>query len=123
MTGPRIRRWGFACPHGWVPFEEYHAYGGCEPAKPPVEDEKPLDRDAHNHVQSPSSVENWLFTGKHEIDDSVRPVFQDGSGLSRREYAAIQLRVPSSGKAWIDRMIVWSNEENGRGRKQEGSDV
>lgn len=28
ITGPRIRRWGFLCPQGWVDFEKYSARVG-----------------------------------------------------------------------------------------------
>lgn len=29
MTGPRIRQWGFDCPNGWVPWDQYTEQGGC----------------------------------------------------------------------------------------------
>ena len=25
ITGPRVREWGFACPKGWVPWQEFVA--------------------------------------------------------------------------------------------------
>ena len=27
ITGPKIREWGFACPQGWVPWQEFTAPG------------------------------------------------------------------------------------------------
>lgn len=29
LTGPRIREWGFHCPHGWRPWREF-----CDPIEP-----------------------------------------------------------------------------------------
>jgi hypothetical protein len=26
-TGPKVREWGFACPHGWVPWQDFCAPG------------------------------------------------------------------------------------------------
>ena len=39
--------------------------------------------------------------------DPARPV-KGKDGLSAREYAAIHLRVPDSGEAWLDKMILRS---------------
>ena len=43
---------------------------------------------------------------------STDPAFPSGShkGLTRREYAAIHLRVPDSGSAWLDAMIYQALE-------------
>lgn len=40
------------------------------------------------------------------------PKINAGSGLTKREYAAIMLRVPDSGKKWLDDMIKASSEYN-----------
>lgn len=29
ITGPRLRDWGFHCPHGWVHWRRYTEQGGC----------------------------------------------------------------------------------------------
>lgn len=38
------------------------------------------------------------------------PTLNKGSGFSKREYAAILLRVPDSGLDWLDQMIERSKE-------------
>ncbi len=38
------------------------------------------------------------------------PKLNNGSGFTKREYAAILLRVPNSGKKWLDDMIRQSQE-------------
>jgi len=30
ITGPVVRKWGFACPKGWVAWDQYGKDGGCE---------------------------------------------------------------------------------------------
>lgn len=38
------------------------------------------------------------------------PKLSNGSGFSKREYAAILLGVPDSGLEWLDKMILRSNK-------------
>lgn len=37
------------------------------------------------------------------------PKINNGSGFTKREYAAILLRVPDSGEKWLDDMILKAN--------------
>ncbi len=30
ITGPVTRTWGFVCPQGWMPWNEYSSKGGCD---------------------------------------------------------------------------------------------
>ncbi len=30
ITGPVVRKWGFACPKGWVAWDRYGKNGGCD---------------------------------------------------------------------------------------------
>lgn len=41
-------------------------------------------------------------------------------GLSKREYAAIQLRVPNSGQTWLDEMIAESLRDQFAGQALDG---
>lgn len=39
------------------------------------------------------------------------PKINNGSGFTKKEYAAIMLRVPTSGTQWLDEMIDRSNDQ------------
>ena len=45
-----------------------------------------------------------------DMPASAAPKINAGSGLTKREYAAILLRVPDSGSEWLDDMIKKSQE-------------
>lgn len=47
------------------------------------------------------------WANRHEIfnDDGILTAIQYKQGLSKRQYAAIHLRVPDSGTDWLDKMI------------------
>lgn len=30
ITGPIVRNWGFICPNGWTPWQNYSSHGGCD---------------------------------------------------------------------------------------------